>query len=205
MVRLLCFILLGYLSGSVLYAPLFTRLFHGDDAFSHSRDGNPGTANAFACGGFWCGVCTLLCELLKGFLPVFLFTYGQSVQTMDWRCALVLAAPVLGHGFPVFFRFRGGKGIAATFGCLLGLCPGYPLPFAVFAACFIFFSAVLNIKPDFYRTIFAYTAALILFPVLRLAGTVCIAFLLMAATVFLKLHMSKEERERITVKLIWTR
>ena len=67
------FALAGYLSGSVLYARVFSVLLRRGDIASQSKDGNPGTANAFLCGGFWCGAPTLCCELLKGFLPVWLY------------------------------------------------------------------------------------------------------------------------------------
>ncbi len=203
MVRVLFFSLFGYLCGSILFADLFSKLFH-KDILTPSKDQNPGVTNAFMYGGFWCGVCTLLGDVLKGFLPVFLLTLGAPVQSLDWRYALALAAPVLGHAFPVFHRFRGGKGIAATFGCLLGLFP-YPLPFVLFAAVFIFFSVVLKISPHFYRTISTYLATAILLPFLRVPMAVCGAYLIMAATVCLRLHLSQEERERMTVKLAWKR
>ena len=200
--ELLLFSLFGYLSGSVLFADLFAGLFH-KDILTPSKDHNPGVANAFLYGGFRCGVCTLLGDVGKGFLPVFLLTRTIPVQSMHWTFALALAAPVLGHAFPVFNRFQGGKGIAATFGCLLGLLPYSPRPFAVFAAAFIFFSVVLKISPHFYRTIFAYLAAAILLPVLGVPGTVCGAFFIMTFTVCLRLHLSHEARERMTVKPAW--
>ncbi len=204
MTRVLLFTLFGYLCGSILFADLFSKLFR-KDILTPSKDQNPGVANAFMYGGFRCGVCTLLGDVLKGFLPVFLLTLTTPAQALDWRYALALAAPVLGHAFPVFFRFQGGKGIAATFGCLLGLFPYSPLPFALFAACFIFFSVVLKISPHFYRTIFAYLTAAILLPVLGAPSTMCGAFVIMAATVCARLHMSREERERMTVRLAWKR
>ena len=67
------FICLGYLSGSVLYARVFAGIFNREDMFLQSGDHNPGTANAFLYGGFWCGLFTLIFDILKGFLPVFLF------------------------------------------------------------------------------------------------------------------------------------
>ncbi len=202
MMRVLFFTLFGYLCGGILFADLFSKLFR-KDILTPSKDKNPGVANAFMYGGFRCGLCTLLGDVLKGFLPVFLLALTTPVQALDWRYALALAAPVLGHAFPVFFRFRGGKGIAATFGCLLGLLPYSPLPFALFAACFIFFSVVLKISPHFYRTIFAYLTTAILLVVLGVPGPVRAAFVIMTATVCARLHLSREERERMTVSLVW--
>lgn len=87
-----------------------------------SCDKNPGTFNAYQYGGFLCGTLTLCGDLLKGFLPVFLY-HGGSVSAADAGLAFVMAAPVYGHVLPVFHKLQGGKGIAVSFGCLLGLLP----------------------------------------------------------------------------------
>lgn len=66
--------LIGYLSGSVLYAEVFCRIFGRKNAIEQSRDANPGTANAFLYGGFWCGICTLILiwqRALSRFMPMF--------------------------------------------------------------------------------------------------------------------------------------
>ena len=108
----------GYLSGSILFAPVAARLFGKDEMIENSEDKNPGAFNAFHYGGFLCGLVALIGDILKGFIPVFL--YFQDNFGMIWLpAALVLAAPVLGHAFPVFAHFQGGKGIAVSFGCLL--------------------------------------------------------------------------------------
>lgn len=200
----LFFSLIGYLSGSILFANLFAKLLHKDDITAQSKDQNPGTANAYRYGGFWCGTCTLCCELLKGFVPVFLFLRVVPLAEMDPKCAIVLAAPVIGHVFPIFNRFRGGKGIAATFGCLLGLLP-YAAPVLLFCFGFIFFSVVLRISPHFYRTIVAYVSTLLLFIFLGVKVVVCIGFFVITAVVCFKMHHSKEEREKIKVRLSWMR
>ena len=124
MMNSVLFILLGYLSGSVLYAKIFGMLFKKKDIVKESRDGNPGTANAFMEGGVLCGICTLICDLLKGMLPVYLYMQSLDIQkSQGIMISLVLAAPVLGHVFSIFNNWKGGKGIATTFGCLLGLFP----------------------------------------------------------------------------------
>ena len=118
MSRTLCYVIIGYLSGSILYARVFEKLFHKENMIEGSKDRNPGTANAFMRGGFWCGVLTLCCDMGKGFIPVFFYHQGEMTQL---GLALVLAAPAIGHIFPLFHKGRGGKGIATTFGSLLGL------------------------------------------------------------------------------------
>lgn len=202
MARPLLFSLIGYLCGSILFANVFSRVFQKDDMLERSKDRNPGTTNAYLYGGFWCGTCTLCGDLLKGFIPIHLLMRSIPISEMNWKYALVLAAPVIGHAFPIFNRLQGGKGIAVTFGCLLGLSP-YTLPFVLFAAVFIFFSVVLRISPHFYRTIFAYIATFLALILLKAEIIVCIGFLMIALTVCFKLHFSKEEREKMKVGLAW--
>lgn len=191
------FSLLGYASGSVLYALVFAKLFN-KDLLSDSCDRNPGAANAFQNGGFLCGVCTLCCDLLKGFLPVFLYLRHCGSGA---GLALVLAAPVLGHVFPAWRRFRGGKGIAVSFGCLLGLAPDM-LPVLIFAGFFILYSTLIKISPHFYRTLAAYLCACGAMPLLGVGQAVCIGFLLITLSVFLRFRLSREEREKLEVKLL---
>lgn len=199
---ILLYILLGYLSGSILYARVFGGLFH-KRIISDSRDRNPGAANAFQYGGFLCGVLTLLCDMLKGFLPVLLYQqFATGTPYFHEGLALVLAAPVLGHIFPLFYLFHGGKGIAVTFGALLGLAPDI-LPAAVLAFFFLFFSVVLRVSPHFYRTLVSYAASSAAMFALRLAIPVSVGFLIISVSVFLKLHHSTEVRERPEVQLLW--
>ena len=201
--RTLLFTLFGYFSGSVLYASLFCRLFGKSDALRDSSDGNPGTANAFICGGFSCGTLTLLCELLKAIVPVWLYV-GHDMDVLSSPGIVpVLAAPVIGHVFSAFHRLRGGKGIAATFGCLLGLLP-YARPLLLFAAMFVFFSVVVVIRPNFARTIVTFLCTAVGMIVVTRMLTLTVGFLLITAAVLYRMHSSDEERERMRVGLLWT-
>lgn len=203
MTTVLLFIAFGYFSGSILFAKVTSKVFHKPAILQDSKDGNPGTANAFRYGGFWCGTITLFGDLLKGAIPVYLYQKsGGNFIDMPARAALVLIAPVLGHAFPVFYRFRGGKGIAVTFGCLLGLLPNN-IPLTVFAVLFILFSTVLRIMPHFHRTFITYLFTSIGLFVLDCQRSILIGFLIITLTVCLRLYMSKEEKEKITVKLLW--
>lgn len=194
------FILLGYLSGSILFARVAAKLLGKEDCFLSSKDQNPGTANAFLCGGFLCGLLTLLGDLVKGWLPVHLYLLATEASRPE--LALVLAAPVLGTAFPLFHRFQGGKGIAVTFGCLLGLLP-FGTPVFLFAGSFLFFSLIVRVKPHFYRTIVVYLFTLFLMLRLHLSAPVCAGFCLITMTVCCKLHQSKEVREKMKVQILW--
>lgn len=208
MLRVILFVIAGYLSGSVLFANLSARLFH-KDILTKSKDHNPGTANAFMQGGFFCGVVSLMGDLLKGYFPVYLYfrtgmEQGAALHTIGGilGVAIVLAAPVAGHIFPVFYQFKGGKGIAVTFGCLLGL---YPMvaPVLLFAVVFIFLSVILRVSPHYYRTMTAYVATFLLLCILRMPAEVCAGFFVISMIVILRLCASDEPREKCRVNFLW--
>lgn len=203
MMNEIVFIIFGYLSGSILYAGIFGHLLKHKDIIKESKDKNPGTANAFMQGGFLCGILTLVFDLLKGFLPVFLYMHSHIAgKYSNLLFSLILAAPVWGHIFPVFFHFKGGKGIATTFGCLLGLFP-YMEPVLVLAFCFLFFSLILRVTPHYDRTIFTYLISLLIMKFLNLKISVVMGFLLIAVGVFIRLYHSTEERDKRRVRLLW--
>ena len=196
-------VIIGYLSGSVLYANVFGRLFNCADKFNDCKDQNPGTANAFLTGGFWCGMLTLLGDLFKGVIPVFVYTHYVSEQP-PLGISLVLAAPVIGHIFPLFYRFKGGKGIATTFGCLFGLI-GDLRAFIVMAVFFILFSVVLRITPHFHRTVASFVCTAITVFIIGVDVYVCLGILIITAGVLFKMFSSKELREKMQVRLLWMR
>lgn len=217
----LVFAIAGYLLGSILFAPVFGRIFTKEDIISGTKDQNPGTANAFAEGGMVCGLLTLACDMGKGFFPVFLClnlgsTALGSVLWMpsealwggrpEWAgtlgLALVLLAPVLGHAFPLYHRFQGGKGIAATFGSLLGYAPNL-FPALVLAFFFLLFSLVIIVRPHFYRTIVTYVCAAGMFFVWGQDLAQKLGFLLIAVLVCIRMHLSIEERREVRVRLLW--
>ena len=199
MFRDLCFILLGYLAGSVLFARIWGRVVAKKDITRDAPDQNPGTANAFINGGIVCGLLTLVCDLLKGFVPVFLYLRTGSGPALGF----VMAAPVLGHVFPVFFHFRGGKGIATTFGCLLALLPnGLPLTYMVLF--FLFFSLVLRISPNYYRTIAAYVCTEVALLLFAHNTAIITGFSLICLGIGFRMFTSREEKTSVEVKLLWT-
>ncbi len=200
------YILLGYVSGSVLYGPIWARILHTGSITEKSKDRNPGTANAFTYGGPLCGTLTLICELLKGCIPIKLYISREQPNPFsDIMFALVLAAPVIGHIFPILNGFRGGKGITVTFGCLMGILPVYK-PLLIMAFSFIFFSLILKITPHLYRTAAAYLTALPAMAVFSFrAGlpSICLGFAIITVAVSYKLFKSDEEREKLKVRVLW--
>ena len=107
------------------------------------------------------------------------------------------------NGLLPFYDIKhGGKGIAATFGCFLGLLPHW-IPLCVLAGIFIFFSCVVKINPNYYRTVATYILAAICTVWLEPNRYIVFGFLLIAASVLAKLFISAEEKEHFEVKLAW--
>ena len=103
----LCFTAFGYLCGSILFARVYGALF-GKDLISNSTDGNPGTSNAFIYGGMLCGTLTLLGDLIKGFLPVFLYLY-MTRGNMDIIWHPCWFPPCSGIFSPAFTAFAAAR------------------------------------------------------------------------------------------------
>ena len=111
--------LLAYLLGSLSFAILLSRLSGGPDPRA-SGSGNPGATNMLRVAGKQLAILTLLGDLCKGLVPILIAKLlGFSLQEQAW----IGLAAVLGHLYPVYFRFRGGKGVATAAGMLLGLYP----------------------------------------------------------------------------------
>ncbi len=119
-------VVLAYLAGSIPSAVWAGKLFHGIDVREHGS-GNAGATNTVRVLGWKTGIPVLIFDLFKGWLaamlPRFLDAAPESSETlMVLQIACGLAA-IIGHVFPVFAGFRGGKGVATTFGVLLALHP----------------------------------------------------------------------------------
>lgn len=114
-------ILLAYLVGSISFAVLVSRVFGLADPRSFGSR-NPGATNVLRSGNKAAAVLTLLGDLLKGLAAVMLAQfYAREYGLTDFDIALVAVAAFLGHLFPVFHGFKGGKGVATAAGVLLGL------------------------------------------------------------------------------------
>ncbi|MGN1340165.1 MAG: glycerol-3-phosphate acyltransferase [Oscillospiraceae bacterium] len=193
----------GYLLGGLLFARYFSKLFCGSDVTVRGEDKNPGTYNAYTYGGFVCGALTLIFDLLKGFLPVFL--YIQLTDGLDsFGLVLVMAAPILGHIFPIWHKFNGGKGIAVSFGVLLGLAPNM-LPVLTLAITYLFLSFVVKINPHFYRIILTYCLTVLIVIVSTPGLPVILGCMAVSAGVVFKHIAVRDTYEKMQVKALWKR
>lgn len=109
----------AYLVGSVPFGLLFTKAFSGIDIRT-TGSGNIGATNVLRAAGKKAAALTLLADALKGFAPVFIV---HALLNDSTATALSGAAAVVGHNFPLYLKFKGGKGIATGFGVMLAVAP----------------------------------------------------------------------------------
>jgi acyl phosphate:glycerol-3-phosphate acyltransferase len=116
-------VVLAYLVGSLSFAVIVSRTLGLADPRSYGSK-NPGATNVLRSGNKAAAVLTLLFDALKGFVPVWLAqAFGPAYGLGDWTVSFVGLAAFLGHLWPVFFRFVGGKGVATAAGVLLAFNP----------------------------------------------------------------------------------
>lgn len=111
----------AYLIGSLSFAVIVSRAMGLNDPRTYGS-GNPGATNVLRSGSKAAAAVTLLLDAAKGWLPVALVQwFGSRFGMGDGTVAMVALAAFLGHLYPVFFRFKGGKGVATALGVLLGI------------------------------------------------------------------------------------
>jgi acyl phosphate:glycerol-3-phosphate acyltransferase len=117
----LLFVVAAYLIGSVSFAVVTSKAFGLPDPHSYGS-GNPGATNVLRTGNRAAAALTLVGDGAKGWLAVFLAQQlGPAFGVTDWTVPAVALAAFVGHLFPVFHRFAGGKGVATAAGILLAL------------------------------------------------------------------------------------
>jgi len=112
-------VIFAYLLGSVSTAIIVCKLFRLPDPRTTGSK-NPGATNVFRTGGKLAAGLTFLGDFLKGFIPVYLAIW---YKLDPFWVPLVALAAFIGHLYPVFFNFKGGKGVATGFGAILALSP----------------------------------------------------------------------------------
>jgi glycerol-3-phosphate acyltransferase PlsY len=113
----------AYLVGSLSFAVIVSRVMGLDDPRTYGSQ-NPGATNVLRSGNKQAAIATLLFDALKGYFPVLLVKlYGPAFGLDDRAVALVAISAFIGHLWPVFFAFKGGKGVATAAGILFGVEP----------------------------------------------------------------------------------
>ena len=108
-----------YFIGNVNFARVIAKVKHDD--ITKYGSGNPGTLNTWRAFGFWAGIATFLLDMLKGVVAGLIGYFIMPLFNCNAEIALYVAgfAVVLGHIFPIIFKFKGGKGIATSVGVFL--------------------------------------------------------------------------------------
>ncbi|NHB96285.1 glycerol-3-phosphate 1-O-acyltransferase PlsY [Photorhabdus stackebrandtii] len=110
-------IIFAYLCGSISSAILICRLAGLPDPRQHGS-GNPGATNVLRIGGRSTAAVVLICDVLKGMVPVWL---AYQLNVPPFYLGITAIAACLGHIYPIFFHFKGGKGVATAFGAIAAI------------------------------------------------------------------------------------
>jgi glycerol-3-phosphate acyltransferase PlsY len=113
---------IAYLIGSIAFAVITSRAFGLPDPRTYGS-GNPGATNVLRTGKKAAAALTLLGDSAKGWLAVVVAARFAQADAVELTMAAAALAAIIGHMYPVFFRFRGGKGVATALGVLAGLNP----------------------------------------------------------------------------------
>lgn len=113
---MLIMVIFAYLIGSITFGPMVARRKGVD--LNKVGSGNIGATNTFRALGWKAGVLVLLLDVSKGILPVYI---GYLLGFHGWQTVAIGTAAILGHLYPVFFHFKGGKGVATATGVFLVL------------------------------------------------------------------------------------
>ena len=138
-------VLASYLLGSLSFAVIVSRLMGLNDPRSYGSK-NPGATNVLRSGSKKAAILTLLLDAFKGWLPVALvLAYGPEHGAGAGLAALAGLAAFLGHLYPVFFGFAGGKGVATAVGVVVGVNGSLALAVVLSFAIVLFFSRYVSL------------------------------------------------------------
>ena len=195
MFAILLSVLAGYLLGSVPFGLLVSRM-KGVDIRLHGS-GNIGATNVWRVCGWRCGLPVFVLDVLKGVASV-LVAGGISIRSgfdPAWPAVAAATACILGHSFPIWLRFKGGKGVATSLGVLFGLMPMVSLGVLLLWAIVFKASGYVSLA-----SIVAAVALPLLAGVAQWAGWAygwpCVGFAVIAALLVLVRHRSNIQRLR---------
>jgi len=186
-------VVLAYLAGSIPSAVWAGKLFHGIDVREHGS-GNAGATNTVRVLGWKTGIPVLIFDLFKGWLAVMLPEFldaapegSEPMMVLQIVCGM---AAILGHVFPLFAGFRGGKGVATTFGVLLALHPLLTLTCAGIFLLVLFISGYVSLSSMTAVAMFP----ILLVTVFRTPSTLLIMFSIVVAGAVIITHAKNIRR-----------
>lgn len=155
---------LAYFIGSISFSVIFSRKFAGFDVRDKGSK-NAGSTNVLRTAGTKLAILTLLCDILKGVIAIVIAIIASNIwKDVDVTILKYMAGffAILGHTFPIFFEFRGGKGVATALGVLITLDWKIGLICLIFALVIIIFTKMVSVGS---------ILAAVLFPILTIFMT----------------------------------
>ena len=201
-------VIIAYLLGSINFAVIFANIFLKKDV-RELGSGNAGTTNVMRTAGFLPGALTFICDALKGFAACFigkmLFIHAFP-DTIPWVYVAYMCgvACMLGHVFPIFFRFKGGKGVATSVGIFAVCCPiAIIIGLTVFALG-VFITRIVSLS-SLIATVTVISLSLVFYDSEANIIIPALLSITMGVTVFLKhkdniKRLVKGEEKKITVR-----
>ena len=185
-------VILAYLIGSINFAVIFSAVFMKKDV-RELGSGNAGTTNVMRNGGFLPGALTFLCDALKGFVASFIglkifeyISHFEGEWSMPIYGALVCGlACMLGHVFPIFFGFKGGKGVATSVG-IFYVCNPLAITLGLVAFALILLTTKYVSLSSLIATIVVVTLSIVFYDLNAYILPQIILVVAMGAIVFLK-------------------
>lgn len=192
MIAYIISILLAYFLGSISFSIIFGKKFGGIDV-RDKGSGNAGSTNVLRTVGKKAAALTLICDVLKGVIAVLisiLIAKIWKIENVQIIKHLAGLFAIIGHTFPIFFEFRGGKGVATSLGVLLTLNWKIGLICLIFALIIIAFTRIVSIGS---------ILAAVLYPILTIfiGGTDFISLLLSILIAFFVIFNHRENLKRI--------
>ena len=201
-------VIIAYLLGSINFAVIFANIFLKKDV-RELGSGNAGTTNVMRTAGFLPGALTFICDVIKGFVACFigkmLFIHAFP-DTIPWIYVAYMCgvACMLGHVFPIFFRFKGGKGVATSVGIFAVCCPiAIIIGLTVFALG-VFITRIVSLS-SLIATVTVISLSLVFYDSEANIIIPALLSITMGVTVFLKhkdniKRLVKGEEKKITVR-----
>lgn len=154
------FLIIGYLLGSLSSAVIVCKLMGLPDPRTQGSN-NPGATNVMRIGGKKAAYTTFIGDFLKGLIPVLIATFSVKTDTAIAGAAL---GAFLGHLYPLYFGFKGGKGVATLAGVLVGISPWVFLSFGVVWLILLFATGYVSLASMVGAVVAAIAALLLGFP-----------------------------------------
>ena len=177
--------ILAYFIGSISFSVIFSRKFAGFDVREKGSK-NAGTTNVLRTVGKRVAALTLVCDILKGVIPVLIAMAANKIFNVNNPVLLYLAGifAIIGHTFPIFFEFRGGKGVATSLGVLITLNWKIGLICLIFAIIIMAITKMVSVGSILSAILFPILTIFMATPEQSNFGTIVISLLIALLVIF---------------------